>query len=126
MSVWDLLANHERHRAGGEGSEAMTIHRTRENGRRAELIRNPKSETRNSDEVDYDELFEPWQFHFALDRRNFVQILGGGALVTAIGSPVLSQRRGGGRGRGGFFGGAPAALSARFHFADDGMIGVFT
>ena len=31
-----------------------------------------------------------------------------------------------GRGRGGFFGGAPVALSARFHFADDGTIGVFS
>jgi CO/xanthine dehydrogenase Mo-binding subunit len=78
------------------------------------------------EEIDYDELLEPLRFRFALDRRSFVQVLGGGVLVTAIGSPVFAQRRGGGRGRGGFLGGAPAALSARFHFADDGAIGVFS
>jgi isoquinoline 1-oxidoreductase len=82
--------------------------------------------SRNSDEIDYDELIEPLRFRFALDRRSFVQVLGGGVMITAIGSPVFAQRRDRGRGRGGFFGGAPAALSARFHFADDGTIGVFS
>src|SRR5215213_5509656 len=90
------------------------------------LIRNPQSEIRNCDDVVYDELLEPLRFRFALDRRSFVQILGGGMLVTAIGSPVFAQRRDRGRGRGGFFGGPPVALSARFHFADDGTIGVFS
>jgi isoquinoline 1-oxidoreductase len=94
-------------------------------------IRNPKSEIRNFEDVDYDELLEPVRFHFALDRRGFVQLLGGGVLVTAIGTPVLAQFGGGGgrrrgRGRGGFFGGGPVALSARFHFADDGLITVFS
>src|SRR5436189_3735360 len=92
----------------------------------ASLIRKPKSEIRNLEEIDYDELLEPLWFSFALDRRSFVQVLGAGVLITAIGSPVLAQRRERGRGRGGFGGGPPAALSARFHFADDGTITVLS
>src|SRR4051812_44311163 len=87
------------------------------------LIRNPKSEIRNFDE---DELIEPLRFRFALDRRSFVQILGGGVVVSAIGSPLFAQRRERGRGLGGFMGAPPAPLSTRFHFADDGSIGVFS
>src|SRR5436190_214981 len=89
----------------------------------ASSIRNPQSEIRNS-EIDYDELLEPIRFSFALDRRGFVQVLGAGVLITAIAGSALGQRRG--RRGGGFFGGAPAALSARFHFADDGTITVFS
>ena len=77
------------------------------------------------EEIDYDELLEPVRFSFALDRRSFVQMLGAGVMITAIGAPALAQRRGG-RGRGGFRGGPPAPLSARFHFADDGTITVFS
>jgi isoquinoline 1-oxidoreductase len=80
-------------------------------------------------DVDYDELLEPVRFSFALDRRSFVQMLGAGVLVTAVGVPALGQRRGG-RGRGGrgggFRGGPPPALSARIHFADDGTITVLS
>src|SRR4051812_42264642 len=76
------------------------------------------------EEVDYDELLEPIRFRFALDRRAFVQVLGAGVFITVIGAPVFAQRRG--RGRGGFFGGPPAPLSARFHFGDDGTITVFS
>ncbi|HVT30977.1 MAG TPA: molybdopterin cofactor-binding domain-containing protein [Lacipirellulaceae bacterium] len=94
-------------------------------GRRVESIRNSQSEILDCEEIDYDELLEPIRFHFALDRRSFVQILGSGVLITAIGSPVFAQRRGGRR-RGGFFGGPPAPLSARIHLADDGMITVFS
>src|SRR3990170_2455223 len=57
-------------------------------------------------EIDYDELLEPVRFSFALDRRSFVQMLGAGVLITAVGAPALGQRRG--RGRGGFRGGAAA------------------
>lgn len=88
-------------------------------------IRNPKSAIRNQDEIDYDELLEPVRFTFALDRRSFVQILGAGVMVTAIATPAFGQRRGG-RSRGGFRGGPPAPLSARFHFAEDGTITVFS
>jgi isoquinoline 1-oxidoreductase len=97
----------------------MTIHRARVDKRQGDSIR-------NCEEIDYDELIEPLRFRFSLDRRSFVQVLGGGVLITAIGSPVFAQRRERGRGRGGFFGGGPVALSARFHFADDGTISVFS
>jgi CO/xanthine dehydrogenase Mo-binding subunit len=93
---------------------------------RGNLSRNPQSEIRNSEEIDYDELLEPIRFRFALDRRSFVQIFGSGVLITAIGVPALAQRRGRGRDRGGFSGRAPVPLSARFHFADDGSIHVFS
>ncbi|HEY3394544.1 MAG TPA: molybdopterin cofactor-binding domain-containing protein [Lacipirellulaceae bacterium] len=94
-------------------------------------IRNPKSEIRNPilPDIDYDELLEPVRFYFAIDRRSFVQILGAGALVTAIGAPLSAQRgrgRGGRRGGGGFRGGPPPALSARIHFADNGTITVLS
>jgi isoquinoline 1-oxidoreductase len=75
-------------------------------------------------EFDYDELLEPVRFSFALDRRSFVQMLGAGVLVTAVGAPTLGQQRG--RGRGGFFGGPPPALSARIHFGDDDTITVLS
>ncbi len=76
------------------------------------------------EEIDYDELLEPIRFSFALDRRSFVQVLGGGVLITVVGTPMLGQRRR--RGGGGFFGGPPAPLSARFHFADDSTITVLS
>jgi CO/xanthine dehydrogenase Mo-binding subunit len=86
------------------------------------------AEIPNLEELDYDDLLEPIRFHFSIDRRGFVQTLGAGVLITALGAPVFAQRRGGerGRGRGGFFGGPPAVLSARFHFGDDGLISVFS
>jgi Molybdopterin-binding domain of aldehyde dehydrogenase len=92
--------------------------------RRSAVINNPILP-----DIDYDELLEPVRFHFAIDRRSFVQMLGAGALVTAIGTPLLAQRgrgRGGRRGGGGFRGGPPPALSARIHFADDGTITVLS
>ena len=65
-------------------------------------------------------------FSFAIDRRSFVQMLGAGVLVTALGTPAFAQRRGG-RGRGGGFrGGPPPVLSARIHFGDDGTITVLS
>lgn len=75
-------------------------------------------------EIDYDELLEPVQFSFALDRRSFVQVLGAGVLVTVLASPLPAQRRG--RRGGGFRGGPPPTLAARFHFADDGTITVLS
>jgi isoquinoline 1-oxidoreductase len=96
-----------------------------EPGRRTARPVRPFSAIRNSaDAIDYDELLEPVRFRFALDRRSFVQMLGAGVMVTAIGSPALAQRRG--RGRGNFRGGPPPALSARIHFGDDGMITVLS
>jgi isoquinoline 1-oxidoreductase len=90
-------------------------------------IRNPQSAIRNPalPDIDYDELLEPVRFSFAIDRRSFVQMLGAGVLVTAIGTRGLGQRGRGRRG-GGFRGGPPPALSARIHFAEDGTITVLS
>jgi isoquinoline 1-oxidoreductase len=85
-------------------------------------IRNPQSAIRNSEDFDYDELIEPVRFNFAIDRRGFVQMLGAGVLITAIGVPAFGQRRRNGGGPGG----VPAPMSARIHFADDGTITVFS
>jgi isoquinoline 1-oxidoreductase len=78
----------------------------------------------------YTELNPPVEFHFMMERREFVQTLGAGLLVTVIGVQALGQQpRGRGRGRGGFGGfGAPAnvPLSARIHFGDDGLITVLS
>ena len=76
-------------------------------------------------EIDYDELLEPIRFSFALDRRSFVQIVGGGVLITAIGAPVFAQQRKG-RGRGRGRSGAPTPISARVRFGDDGTVTVFS
>ena len=94
--------------------------------RRGDSISNLNSKIGNFEEIDYDELLEPVRFRFALDRRSFAQILGSGVLITAIGAPVFAQRREGRRQGGGFFGGPPATLSARIHFADDGTVTVFS
>jgi isoquinoline 1-oxidoreductase subunit beta len=75
-------------------------------------------------EIDYEALLEPVHFSFALERREFVQLLGAGLVVSVIAGPVLAQRRG--RRGGGFRGGPPPALSARFHFADDGTVTVLS
>ena len=45
-------------------------------------------------EIDYDALLEPVHFSFALERREFVQLLGAGLVVSVIGT-ALAQRRGG-------------------------------
>jgi isoquinoline 1-oxidoreductase len=100
-------------------------------------IRNPKSEIRNSegvldtatiDEL-YSELNEPLEFHFQIERRQFVQILGAGVLVSVIGVPALGQQqrgRGRSRGRGGFGAAANVNMSARVHLGDDGAISVLS
>jgi len=74
-------------------------------------------------EIDYDALLEPVQFHFALDRREFVQVLGAGLVVSVIVGPALAQRR---RGGGGFRGGPPATLAARIHLGEDGAVTVLS
>jgi isoquinoline 1-oxidoreductase len=75
-------------------------------------------------EIDYDALLEPVHFSFALERREFVQLLGAGLVVSVIVGPALAQRRG--QRGGGFRGGPPPALSARFHFAEDGTVTVLS
>jgi isoquinoline 1-oxidoreductase len=60
---------------------------------------------------------------FALDRRTFLKLFGGGLLVCITGESALAQEAGGG------FGGrqqVPSAVSAWLHIAADGKISVFT
>jgi isoquinoline 1-oxidoreductase subunit beta len=76
-------------------------------------------------EIDYDALLEPVQFSFALERREFVQLLGAGLVVSVAIGPALGQRRD--RRRGGGFRGDPSpALAARIHIAEDGTITVLS
>jgi isoquinoline 1-oxidoreductase subunit beta len=60
-----------------------------------------------------------------LSRRDFVQVLGAGLLITVTGEVALAQRRGG-RGGGGFGGRGPANVAARLHIDRDGFITVMT
>jgi isoquinoline 1-oxidoreductase len=63
-----------------------------------------------------------------LSRREFVQMLGAGLLITVTGEIALAQQRRGGRGggRGGFGGRGPANIAARLHIDRDGTITVMT
>lgn len=77
-------------------------------------------------EIDYEALLENVHFSFALERREFVQLLGAGLVVSVVAGPAFSQR-GRRRGRGGgFMGGPPPELSARLHIAEDGQITVLS
>jgi isoquinoline 1-oxidoreductase len=75
-------------------------------------------------EIDYDALLEPIAFRFDMTRRDFVQVLGAGVLVSVVAGPALAQRRG--RGRGGFRGGPPPTIAARIHIGTDGTITVLS
>jgi isoquinoline 1-oxidoreductase len=76
-------------------------------------------------ELDYDALLEPIAFRFDLTRRDFVQVLGAGVLVSVVVGPAIGQRRGGGRGGRGR-GGPPATIAARIHIGTDGTIKVLS
>lgn len=79
-------------------------------------------------QLDYDALLENVRFSFAIERREFVQWLGAGLVVSVVAGPALAQGRSRGRGRrgGGFMGGPPPALSARIHISEDGQITVLS
>lgn len=68
-----------------------------------------------------DEPVERLTYEFALDRREFVQILGAGLLFSVSSSTALAQR---GFGRGG--GGGTRTVAARLHLGQDGAITVLT
>jgi isoquinoline 1-oxidoreductase len=70
--------------------------------------------------TDDDQLIEPVEFEFALNRRAFVQVLGTGLMVAAEPWPALAQRSG----RGG--GGRTRNVAARIHLGKDGVITVLT
>ena len=61
------------------------------------------------------ELSEAPKYQFELNRREFVQILGAGVLVSVV-APGWAQRAGGGE----------SALQDRLHMGEDGSITVFT
>jgi hypothetical protein len=57
------------------------------------------------------ELFAEPKYHFALDRRDFLRIAGGGIVICLLVADAQAQQRGQRRGRGGF-GGGPQEISA--------------
>jgi isoquinoline 1-oxidoreductase len=65
-------------------------------------------------------------FEQGLSRREFVQVLGAGLLISVSGQVALAQRRGGRGGGGGFFGRGPASIAARLHIDRDGGVTVMT
>jgi len=68
---------------------------------------------------------DPQDSPAGLTRRDFVQVLGAGLLITVTGEIAVAQRRGG-RGGGGFGGRGPANIAARLHIDRDGSITVMT
>jgi CO/xanthine dehydrogenase Mo-binding subunit len=76
-----------------------------------------------NDEIDYNELLEPVDYDFGLNRRSFAKILGAGLLLV-VSAPALAQERGSGGGGRGARG--PRNISARLHIGTDGVITVMT
>jgi nicotinate dehydrogenase subunit B len=73
------------------------------------------------------ELHEERNYHFHLDRREFLKSLGGGILVFHLLSAVSAQEPGGGRRKGGGRGQpVPAEIAAWLHIGEDGGIAVYT
>ena len=71
--------------------------------------------------LESEEPVERLAYDFALNRREFVQVLGAGLLITAGAGTAEAQRRGG---RGG--GGQVRSVAARIHLGQDGAITVLT
>ncbi len=69
------------------------------------------------------ELHEPAPYKFEVNRREFVEIVGAGLLITTAGSVVLTQV---GYAQGGPSRGAEGTLAARLHIGEDGAITVMT
>jgi isoquinoline 1-oxidoreductase len=81
-----------------------------------------------ADALEYDEPVDCVSFHFALTRRQMVQLLGAGLVIAVSDIPSLAQPPGGrrgGRGRGGR-GGTPTPIAARLHLGNDGTITLLT
>jgi nicotinate dehydrogenase subunit B len=73
-------------------------------------------------ELERYELFEPRRYHFAVDRREFFKILGGGLVVLCLAGPASAQESGSRR-RGGQ---VPADINAWLHIGENGVVTVFT
>lgn len=66
------------------------------------------------------------EFHFAMDRRSFVQVLGTGLMIAVSYAPAFGQE-GGGRRRGDDSNrGAGQPVAARIHIGKDGIVTVLT
>jgi isoquinoline 1-oxidoreductase len=79
-----------------------------------------------ADALDYDEPVDRVSFSFGLKRREFVQLLGAGLLISVCEFPAAAQQPNRRGGRGGRGGGQPIAVAARLHIAKDGTITVLT
>ena len=94
-----------------------------------ELLTDP---TLEADVLDYDEPVDRVAFHFALTRRQMVQLLGAGLLiavsdVSSLAQPAATRSRGTRRTRWPWWcGGRPTPLSARLHLGKDGAITLLT
>ena len=76
--------------------------------------------------LDYDEPVDRVNFDFGLKRREFVQLLGAGLLISVCEFPTVAQQPNRRGGRGGRGGGRPISVAARLHIAKDGTITVLT
>ncbi len=72
------------------------------------------------------ELREGLPYHFDLDRREFMKVLGGGILVCYLLEAASAQPPGGGRRRGGGGQAAPRDIAAWLHIGEDGRVTVYT
>ena len=72
------------------------------------------------------ELFAEPKYHFALGRRDFLRIAGGGIVICLLAADADAQERGQRRGRGGIGGGGPPEISAWLHIDETGQVTVYT
>ena len=94
-----------------------------------ELSSDPNTQSDHRIDPEIYEPLNPQDSVNGLSRREFVQVLGAGLLITVSGEIALAQQRRGGRGgggRGGFGGRGPANIAARLHIDRDGTITVMT
>jgi CO/xanthine dehydrogenase Mo-binding subunit len=76
-------------------------------------------------EVERYEFFEEPRYRFEPDRREFMQMVGGGIVVALVLTDVLAAQQQG-RGRGGQAGATPGDLSAWIHIDEAGKVTAFT
>ncbi|HUE72898.1 MAG TPA: molybdopterin cofactor-binding domain-containing protein [Pirellulaceae bacterium] len=93
------------------------------------MITHPKRQRGLAERADYIEperyeLFAEPKYHFALDRRDFLRIAGGGIVICLLAADADGQQRG--PRRGGFGGGGPTELSAWLHIDEAGQVTVYT
>ena len=70
------------------------------------------------------ELREAPRYHFDLDRRDILKVLGGGIVVSLVAASARAQQKGG-KGKGGGGGNRPAQIGGYLHIAEDGQITLY-